>query len=255
MRWIIYILSFFWKIYIAIIFCVFAVLLYPVFILLLSVKKWRKKTFNVFTFWSWVIRVLCFYPVKRIIDSPIPKGPYIVVANHTSYLDIFLMYSILPKYPFVFLGKSEILSYPLIGTFFKDLNVPVDRKNKKKSRKSYFEAIKKVEQGYSLIIFPEGGYGSKGLPKMRPFKQGSFRLAKTLNVPLIPITFTNNFKLFSDPTLFKATAHPGFVRTYIHPHISVEEIQKMEISELCDYCFDIINAPLLKEYPHLKDTH
>ena len=33
-----------------------------------------------------------------------------------------------------------------------------------------------------------------------------------------------------------------------------KEIQKMEISELCDYCFDIINAPLLKEYPYLKDT-
>ena len=252
MRWIIYCLSFLWKIYIGIIFGIFALILYPVFIILLSVKSWRNKTFHVFTFWSWVIRVLCFYPVKKIINSPIPNAPYIVIANHTSYLDIFLMYSILPKNKFVFLGKSEILSYPLIGTFFKDLNVPVDRKNKKKSRKSYFEAIKKVEEGYSLIIFPEGGYGNEGLPKMRPFKEGSFRLAKTLNVPLIPITFTNNFKLFSDPTIFKGTAYPGFVRTYIHPSISVEQMNNMEITELCNHCFDIINAPLLKEYPHLN---
>ena len=244
MRWIIYSLSFLWKIYIGIIFGIFALLLYPVFIILLSVKSWRKKTFQVFTFWSWAVRILCFYPVKKIINSPIPNAPYIVVANHTSYLDIFLMYSILPKNRFVFLGKSEILSYPLIGTFFKDLNVPVDRKNKKKSRKSYFEAIKKVEEGYSLIIFPEGGYGNEGLPKMRPFKEGSFRLAKTLNVPLIPITFTNNFKLFSDPTIFKGTAYPGFVRTYIHPHISVEQMNNMKITELCNRCFDVINAPL-----------
>ena len=65
------------------------------------------------------------------------------MANHTSYLDIFLMYSILPKYPFVFLGKSEILSYPLIGTFFKDLNVPVDRKDKKNQENLILKPLKK----------------------------------------------------------------------------------------------------------------
>jgi 1-acyl-sn-glycerol-3-phosphate acyltransferase len=129
MQWLIYILSFLWKIYIGIVFTVFAILLYPVFIFLLNIKKWKQKTFKVFVFWSWAMRIFCFYPVKKIINSPIPDGPYIVIANHTSYLDIFLMYSILPKHPFVFLGKSEILSYPLIGTFFKNLNVPVDRKS------------------------------------------------------------------------------------------------------------------------------
>jgi 1-acyl-sn-glycerol-3-phosphate acyltransferase len=88
---------------------------------------------------------------------------------------------------------------------------------------------------------------------MIPFKDGAFKLAKTLNIPIVPLTFTNNYKLFSDPTEILGPAGPGISRMYIHDFVSQEMIQNMEVKELNKLCFDCINQPILSENPHLKD--
>jgi 1-acyl-sn-glycerol-3-phosphate acyltransferase len=246
--------SFLWKIYVAIVFSIFAILLYPFFLVILSNKKWKKKSFKLFIFWSWMMRVFCFYIVRKISNASLPEGPYVIVSNHTSYLDIFFMYSVMPKHPFLFLGKSEILSYPIISTYFKGLNIPVDRKDRRKSAMSLVMAKKAVAEGWSIVIFPEGGIPDDDNPKMIRFKQGAFNLAKSLNIPIVPMSFTNNFELFCDPLDFKGTARPGVSHLYIHPFLSREEVEGMEIKELSDKCFQIINEPILAEYPHLKNS-
>lgn len=200
------------------------------------------------------MRVFCFYVVRKISNAPLPEGPYVIVSNHTSYLDIFFMYSVLPKHPFLFLGKSEILSYPIISTYFKGLNIPVDRKDRRKSAMSLVMAKKAVAEGWSIVIFPEGGIPDDDNPKMLRFKQGAFNLAKSLNIPIVPLSFTNNFELFCDPLDFKGTARPGVSHLYIHPFLSCEEVEGMEIKELSHTCFQIINEPILAEYPHLKNS-
>lgn len=199
------------------------------------------------------MRIFCFYGVKKIKNTELPEGPYIIIANHSSYLDIFLMYSILPKHRFVFLGKSEILSYPIIRTYFKNLNIPVFRGDKSKAGQSYNLAAKAVKEGWSIVIFPEGGIPDSQCPKMIPFKNGAFKLAKALNIPIVPLSFTNNYKLFSDPTELLGPAGPGIARVYIHEHISREMIQSMEVKELNTLCFGRINEPILSEQPHLRD--
>ncbi len=199
------------------------------------------------------MRVFCFYRVKKVIDSPIPEGPYIIVANHSSYLDIFFMYSILPKHPFLFLGKGEILSYPIIRTYFKGLNIPVYRKDRSKAATSFILAKKAVKEGWSLVIFPEGGIPDEGSPAMIPFKKGAFKLAKALNVPIIPVTFTNHYKLFSDPTNILGPARPGVSKIFIHETITAQAITEMTELELLRVCFDKINEALVKENPGLKN--
>ncbi|MCH2225062.1 MAG: 1-acyl-sn-glycerol-3-phosphate acyltransferase [Crocinitomicaceae bacterium] len=184
-------------------------------------------------------------------NAKLPKAPFVVVANHISYLDIFLMYSILPQSAFLFLGKSEILRYPIIGTYFKRLNIPVFRDSRVKSAKSLIQASREVKKGWSLIIFPEGGIPDRN-PKLDKFKGGAFQLAKSTRVPIVPITFTNNHRLFSDPSFILGIAHPGLSRVYIHEYLSVSEIEKMSQDELMEHCFQTINEPLLYEYPELK---
>ncbi len=243
--------SLLWKCYVAVIFVIFAVALYPFFWVLLSNKKWKKISFRLFVVWSWMMRVFCFYRVKKVIDSPLPEGPYIIVANHSSYLDIFFMYSILPKHPFLFLGKGEILSYPIIRTYFKGLNIPVYRKDRSKAATSFTLAKKAVNEGWSLVIFPEGGIPDEGNPAMIPFKKGAFKLAKALNVPIIPISFTNHYTLFSDPTDILGPARPGISKVFIHQAIMPEAIVEMTEVELLNVCFDKINESLVKENPGL----
>lgn len=244
-----------WKLYIAVVFGIFALLFYPFFLVLIMRPQWKKISFKLFIVWSWLMRIFCFYRVRVMEKATLPQGPYIIVANHTSYLDIFLLHSILPESPFVFLGKSEILKYPILGTYFKNLNIPVYRNNKSKAGQAYSMANKAVEEGWSIVIFPEGTIPDHQCPKMIPFKDGAFKMAKTMGIPLLPLTFTNNYKLFSDPTDILGPAQPGISRVYIHPFFTVEELSQMEISEIREACFNRINAPILSEYPHLFDEN
>lgn len=249
------ILGLVWKLYIAIVFVIVAVLFYPFFLVLIMNPKWKKFSFKLFVVWSWLMRIFCFYGVRVVEKAPLPDGPYIIVANHTSYLDIFLMHSILPKHPFVFLGKSELLKYPILGTYFKNLNIPVYRKDKSKAGQAYSMANKAVADGWSIVIFPEGTIPDDQCPKMISFKDGAFKMAKNMGIPLLPLTFTNNYKLFSDPTDILGPAQPGISRMYIHPFFTVEEMSNMEVKEIRQACFDRINGPILTEYPHLMDEN
>ena len=116
------IFSLFWKTHVFIVFVLTTIFFYPLIVPLLFSERLKKHTFKFFIAWSWCIRVFCFYFVIKKLDSPLPQSPYIIVANHISYLDIFLMPSILPNNRFLFLGKSELLKYPLIkhnGVFKK----------------------------------------------------------------------------------------------------------------------------------------
>jgi 1-acyl-sn-glycerol-3-phosphate acyltransferase len=71
-----------WKLYIAIIFVITALVMYPTLAILLANPKNKTKAFKVFVFWSWTFRILCLYGVKKVKDSPMPEGPYLIVANH-----------------------------------------------------------------------------------------------------------------------------------------------------------------------------
>lgn len=197
------------------------------------------------------MRICCLYPVRVKLNSPLPKAPFIIISNHTSYLDIFLLHSILPAHPFAFLGKAELLKYPIVKTYFKALNIPVYRKDKTKAGQALVQAKKAINDGWSIVIFPEGTIPEENIPQMMPFKNGAFRLAQNLNVPIVPLTFTQNFHLFSDPTQLLGPAHPGVVEVYIHPFISTAEIQSSSLDSLSAQCFAIIEAPIQAAHPKL----
>lgn len=240
MRLLRLIISSFWKLYVGVAFTVTLLVFFPVFYVLLSNKKWKKFTFALNVFWSRLMRILCFYAVdvKGENDQELPS---IICANHTSYLDIFLMYSILPNAKFLFMGKAELLRYPLVSLFFKRLNIPVFRKDRLKAARSFIQAKNEINEGWSFVIFPEGGIPDEN-PKMLPFKEGAFKLAKACKVGIMPITFVNNFKLFSDPENIWGTAYPGLVKIVLHKFVFYEEIEELSTDELSKFIFNTISS-------------
>lgn len=142
------------------------------------------------------------------------------------------MCSLFPEKPFLFMGKSEILSYPIIKTYFKNLNIPVDRTNKMRAGQAFLKAKQALEEGFSLVIFPEGGIPKTNAPELGNFKDGAFLLAEKTGVPLIPIAFLNHHKLFSDPSELFGSARPGISHVYVHEPVYVEN-GAQETKKLC----------------------
>lgn len=236
-----------WKLYIGIMFAITLVLFYPIFLIFLSNETLKPYTFKLNVFWSRLMRMLCFYGVE-VEGGSIPKdSPFILCANHTSYLDIFLMYSAFPDHKFLFMGKSEILSYPLIKTFFKRLNIPVYRNNRIKAARSFIQARKEMKNGWSIVIFPEGGIPDE-TPYVIPFKDGAFQLAKAANVGIQAITFVDNYYLFSDPENIFDGAMPGLSRILVHSFISKEEVLEKTSKELNEKTYQFISSPLPKKF-------
>ena len=165
------------------------------------------------------------------LESSIPfNQPYIICPNHKSYLDIVLMYLIIP-HDFAFIGKSELLKWPVVRIFFKrGVDIPVYRDSIAKAAKCLAQASEVLKKGRSVVIFPEGGWDET--PGMRRFKNGAFQLAIDNSVRILPVTFKNNYSLFTDHTDFSGNAKPGLAKIVMHKPIETKSLTRKELVSL-----------------------
>lgn len=237
-----------YKGYVGIVFGTTLLTFYPAIYILLLRPKWKRKTMPLFSSWSGIFQFLILMPTRKNKKHNFPKTPFILCANHASYMDIAMMPFVLRKVNFLFIGKHEILSYPIIKTFFKRLHIPVNRENKLQAARSFVKASKAIDEGWSIVIFPEGGIPDENRPKMMDFKAGAFKLAMDKKVPIVPITFLDNYRLFSDPDDFLGHARPGISRVVVHPTITPESYSTLSIDELKEKVYSIIDEPLKELY-------
>jgi 1-acyl-sn-glycerol-3-phosphate acyltransferase len=223
------------------------ILVYPIFKFWIKRGAQYQKVFLLEKKVAFIIQWLGLAPHYIIEKNDFPPPPYIVVANHTSYLDIVHMYTLIPDF-YLFLGKSEILRWPIIKIFFKGMNIPVKRGSIRASREAQEMADAKLKEGKSLSIFPEGGiYG--GAPALNPLKNGAFKLAIKNQVPIVPISFVNNWRLMGDFNFFFDSSHPGLSKIIIHESISTKGMNEKDLITLRNKCKEIIEAPLKSRYP------
>lgn len=192
-------------------------LLFPFLFISILREEWYPVFFKLARFWAYIILFgMGFIPIiKKGVQFK--KGEsYMIVANHTSMIDIMLMLFI-TKDPVVFVGKKELSKIPLFGFIYKRTCILVDRNNSKSRRAVFNSAQQKINLGYSICIFPEGGVPSDESIVLDDFKDGAFRLAIEHKIPIAPVTFHDNKKLFSY-TFF--SGGPGKMRVMLHPLIS-----------------------------------
>lgn len=143
---------------------------------------------------------------------------YMLVANHTSMLDIMLMLRV-SRNPFVFVGKKELVQIPLFGFFYKRVCIMVDRDDSRSRMGVYRRAEKRIRQGLSICIFPEGGVPPEEV-LLDSFKDGAFKMAIAHKLPVVPAVFLDAKKRLP----FSLThGGPGPLRVIVHPFVSVEE--------------------------------
>lgn len=168
--------------------------------------------------------ILLVIGIRVEVNGNIPNDlsvSYLICPNHSSYLDILVMYVALPNY-FIFLGKKELGSVPLFNIYFKKMNILIDRENAKAAHASINKACDEMGKGRNVVIFPEGTI-SKAVPKLRAFKNGAFKASLQLGLPIVPVSFKDNYKLLEDSWKWDAKSGPGKSRVYIHPPIFIDK--------------------------------
>lgn len=181
-----------------------------------------------------------YYKVEKSHDLE-PSKSYMIVANHTSMTDIMLMLALIEN-PFVFVGKKELARIPLFGFFYKRTCILVDRNNPQSRRAVFESAQKRIKQGLSVCIFPEGGVPSDESIVLDSFKDGAFRLAIEHQIPIVPVSFGDNKKRLSYTFL---SGSPGLMRAKIHDKIDTTGKTLADRKSIKEKVYQIILNQLL----------
>jgi 1-acyl-sn-glycerol-3-phosphate acyltransferase len=233
-----------WKIYVFCWFTLLLLLLYPLYFLFLVTEKHFNKAFLLLRFHTGLLMYLSGIHTAVKNSHYIEKGQaYVITPNHSSFLDIIILYQTFTQY-FVFMGKKSLAQVPIFGIFFKKMNIPVDRKSIVDGKRAMDRCGEELDKGHSVVMFPEGTI-STHVPQLLKFKNGAFKLAIEKQVPVVPITFHTNYKRLEMAGLFSGKAGPGMARAVIHQPIPTLGMTSEDISSLRDKVFKIINDELL----------
>jgi len=161
---------------------------------------------------------------KENID---PTTSYIIVSNHQSALDIFLVYGWL-GIDIKWVMKKELRKIPGIGFGSAKVgHIFLDRSNKRAAVESLAIAKRKLVNGTSVVIFPEGTRSDSGIPGN--FKRGAFKLAIDLNLPVLPVSLINTRNVLPNNTM---NIRPGKVKMVIHEPIGISKFSDENMAEL-----------------------
>ncbi|OGU61563.1 MAG: hypothetical protein A2X64_02465 [Ignavibacteria bacterium GWF2_33_9] len=127
------------------------------------------------------------------LDRFDPKGNYIFTANHSSMFDIPILMSIV-KSSFRIIYKKELEKIFFFGPVMKRTPfISVIRDNSKNAMQSVQLALKEIQSGTSVMIWPEGTRSEDG--SLGEFKRGAFYLAARSGKPIVPVTIINAYKI------------------------------------------------------------
>jgi 1-acyl-sn-glycerol-3-phosphate acyltransferase len=171
------------------------------------------------------------------------KRKYIFCANHFSYLDIPTMG--LNPVNAIFVGKNDMEKVPLFGFMYRRLHITVNRENFRSRGNTMIASMKAIDEGKSLVIFPEGGMLTQQAPQMIPFKDGAFRTAIEKQIPIVPVTIPFNWKILPDQKQLRL--HRGKVKIIFHEPIETGGMKLDDVSRLKAKTLQIIDAELKQQ--------
>ena len=105
--------------------------------------------------------------------------------------------------------------------------------------------MKAIDEGKSLIIYPEGGMASKNPPHIVGFKDGAFRAAIEKQIPIVPVTIPYNWIILPDQK--KMLLYGGLVKVIFHEPIETKGMTLANTHQLKQNVFTIIDNELKKE--------
>lgn len=176
----------------------FTLLCIPLTFLPASIRYENRLYFYLTTIWSKLLMFFSFVFVRIKGEENLPEfpnSPSIIVANHSSSIDIFLMEVLAGTYPHIWLTKKSYLKIPLFSILLRRMHIPVERDDPRSSAQAIIKVCRLAKNLKShILIFPEGKRYYDG--KIHEFNEGVGLLAKKLNRPVVPIFISGLNKIF-----------------------------------------------------------
>lgn len=222
MKWIKKLFIIVWRIWFYILVITPLIILLPFLLITTSKEKWYDGTFFLGKIWATIVLYgMGFFPKVTYKTKLEWRKSYMLTANHTSMIDIMMMIYV-SKTPFVFIGKRELARLPVFGLIYRRSCILVDRGNAKSRKDAFLQAQRRLKNGVSICIFPEGGVPNDVYKKLDEFKDGAFRLSIEHQIPIVPISFPDSKKRFRYGF---DSGSPGVLRAVIHPLIQTEGLE------------------------------
>lgn len=174
-----------------------------------------------------------------------PEKTYIFCPNHFSYFDIAIMG--LNRHNTIFVGKSAMEKVPMFGFMYRNLHITVDREKLLSRYNTFTRSLEALDQGKSLVIFPEGGMVTHRPPHMGRFKDGAFRAAIEKQVEIVPVTIPYNWIILPDTKYLLLRWKP--LKLIFHEPVDPASYSLKETDVLKDKIYSIIDTELKKHFP------
>ena len=191
-------------------------------------------------YWARLTFIFNFLPYRVVCKMPLdPQRQYIFCPNHFSYLDIPTMG--LNPINTIFVGKNDMGNIPVFGYMYRKLHITVDRARMRSKYDTFIKSKAALDEGKSLVIYPEGGIFTQHPPEMVRFKDGAFRLAIEKQIPIVPVTIPNNWIILpGDEFLVRL----GKVKVIFHEPIETSQLTLADTEHLKKQVFTIIHDEL-----------
>ena len=145
-----------------------------------------------------------------------PHRGYVFLSNHQGWFDIFTLLGKL-RVQFRWLAKEELFKVFVLGPAMRAAGyVPIDRSDRKKAMASLHLAAEKVQQGTSIVIFPEGTRSPDGV--LQEFKKGGFVLAIKSQQSVVPVAISGSYHVLRKRGDWMI--HPGVIDVTIENPVS-----------------------------------
>ncbi len=129
-------------------------------------------------------------------DTRVLQKPCIVVANHASYIDGFVLAAAF-AHPVRFVAKGEFARSPILHRLFSRMEAQfVERFESSKGVEDVEKLTALARGGPPLLFFAEGTFTAQ--PGLRPFRLGAFRVAVDAGVPVVPVSLAGTRDVLRD---------------------------------------------------------
>ncbi|CAL2081835.1 1-acyl-sn-glycerol-3-phosphate acyltransferase [Tenacibaculum sp. 190524A02b] len=223
----------------------------PFLLILTSSEKYYPTFWKMMRAWSFLLVYGMGFRLKIEREETIESDKsYMFIANHASLLDPWVMI-IMSKNPIVFVGKKELVRIPVFGFFYKKVVIMVDRGSERSRKRVYEMAKKRLQNGTSVGIFPEGLVPTENVA-LAPFKSGAFNLAIEYQIPLVPQIYYDCKRFFSWD-FFKG--RPGVFRVKQCKFIETDGLVLEDKDQLKEEAYSVIYDELTKDLLYMEDTN